>query len=241
MKNNIDVVIKTTDDLLTYIRENLIGGSNISIRGLARLCGVEDTSIIRSAAFKTLKLAEILVAEGFEAADLVKTGFNAKAAWLTIEYFAYQSKAKATGAKQIARTFGMLGIMQTFKELNKPSEPQLPQTYLEALKALVKAEEEKERLALEKELLEDENLKLSEAVDELFNYSSVVRIAKYNNCTEQKFNWRVLKKISTEMKLDIKKVPCPRFQTRNLYSHDVWRVAYPDFKLPETTTLVINK
>ena len=52
--------------------------------------------------------------------------------------------------------------------------PQLPQTYIEALKALVAAEEEKERLA-------HDNNRLKEVVDELFSYSSIIRIAKYLN------------------------------------------------------------
>ena len=117
---------------------------------------------------------------------------------------------------------------------------QTPQTYLEALKALVAAEEEKELLRLEKQILEDENHQLSEAVDELFDYSSIIRIAKHNNCSEKKFNWRRLKAASLAMKLEIKKVPCPRFREKNLYSHDAWRYAYPWANLPETTTLVIK-
>lgn len=44
-------------------------------------------------------------------------------------------------------------------ELEK-RKPQTPQTYLEALKALVSSEEEKQRLALEKQQLEQQNAKL---------------------------------------------------------------------------------
>lgn len=44
-------------------------------------------------------------------------------------------------------------------ELEK-RKPQTPQTYLEALKALVSSEEEKQRLALEKKQLEQQNAKL---------------------------------------------------------------------------------
>ena len=115
-----------------------------------------------------------------------------------------------------------------------------PQTYLEALKALVVAEEEKELLRLERQMLEDENHQLSEAVDELFDYSSIIRVAKYNNCSEKKFNWRRLKSASIAMGLEVKRVPCPRFEYKLLYSHDAWRYAYPEARLPETTTLVIK-
>jgi|SanBayMetagenome_1026888.scaffolds.fasta_scaffold54095_1 hypothetical protein len=117
----------------------------------------------------------------------------------------------------------------------------LPSNYKEALKALIAEIESRELLEAEKVILENENRQLSEALDELFDYSSIVRIAKFNKVSEKNFNWRSLKAVSIQMGLEIKKVPCPRFETRSLYSHDVWRVTYPEVKLPETTTLVINR
>ena len=116
-----------------------------------------------------------------------------------------------------------------------------PGSYKEALKALVAEIEAKELLEAEKALLETENHQLSEALDELFDYSSIIRIAKFNLVSESKFSWHRLKAVSIQMNLEIKKVPCPRFVTKNLYSHDVWRVAYPTMRLPETTTLVIKR
>jgi phage antirepressor YoqD-like protein len=44
-------------------------------------------------------------------------------------------------------------------------QPQTPQTYLEALKALVSSEEEKQRLAQEKQQLEEKNAKLQPKAD----------------------------------------------------------------------------
>lgn len=117
----------------------------------------------------------------------------------------------------------------------------LPQTYKDALKALIAEIEEKEKLEAENKLLEQENEQLSEAVDELFSYSSIIRVAKFNNVSETNFKWRKLKLVSIKLGVEIKRVPDPRFEYKCLYSHDVWRVAYPDFKLPETTTLVIKK
>lgn len=49
-------------------------------------------------------------------------------------------------------------------ELEK-RKPQTPQTYLEALKALVSSEEEKQRLAQEKKILEEKNAKLQPKAD----------------------------------------------------------------------------
>lgn len=121
------------------------------------------------------------------------------------------------------------------------NQPTLPQSYLEALKALVASEEEKELLKTQNVILEEQNYHLSEALDELFDYSSIIRIAKFNKVSESKFSWHRLKAVSQQMGYEIKKVPCPRFETKNLYSHDVWRVAYPEISLPETTTLVISR
>ncbi len=117
------------------------------------------------------------------------------------------------------------------------TQPQLPSNYLEALKSLVQAEEQKQLLQVENEQLQQENLLLTEIVDELFDYSSIVRIAKFNGCSERLFDWRKLKAASTVKKLEIKQAPCPRFVTKNLYHHDVWRYVYPEVQLPETTTL----
>jgi phage anti-repressor protein len=70
----------------------------------------------------------------------------------------------------------------------------MPKTHKEALLALVAQEEEKEKLALENEIqqqvIEDQEkdlLRQSEVIDELFDYSSIIRIAKYNNVHEKKF------------------------------------------------------
>ena len=119
--------------------------------------------------------------------------------------------------------------------------PTLPQTYKEALKALLAEIEAKELLEAEKALLEAENEKLAEAVDELFDYSSIIRVAKYNDVSETSFNWRLLKAASLKLNVEIKKVPCPRYGDKSLYSHNAWRLAYPEYRLPETTTLVIKR
>ena len=125
--------------------------------------------------------------------------------------------------------------------------PQLPSSYKEALLALIAKEEEREKLEKEAVLLklqnddlEGENIRLSEVVDELFGYSSILRIAKFNGVSEKLFSWRLLKIASQKMNLEVKQVPCPRFVTKNLYSHDAWRYCYPNMRLPETTTLVIR-
>lgn len=126
------------------------------------------------------------------------------------------------------------------EKIAKTQKHKIPGSYAEALMAAALAEQEKEILLAEQKLLKEENHYLAEAVDELFDYSSIIRIAKFNNVSETLFDWHRLKAVSQTMGVEIKKVPCPRFVTKNLYSHDVWRVAYPGYKLPETTTLTIS-
>lgn len=120
-----------------------------------------------------------------------------------------------------------------------PATPALPQTYVEALKALVQAEEEKERLTLENSLqiaqideLEEDVDRLSGITDELFDYSSIVRIAKLNGVNEKIYNWRKLKAASKIKGVEVKHAPCQRFGIKNLYHADAWKAAYPDAKLP---------
>ena len=112
-------------------------------------------------------------------------------------------------------------------------------TPLQLAKEQVRLHEQLELQAEQIRLLEFDNERQSEVIDELFDYSSIIRIAKYNNCCETNFKWHKLKSASKMIGVVIKVAPCPRFVTKNLYSHDAWRLAYPGIALPETTTLVL--
>ena len=239
--------INSQPDFVQYIQDNSIGGRNLSIRGLAGLCGVSDnTQIIRADVFASEKLAQKLAASGFQADVLSKEGFCAQSAWLVIEYFAYESKAKAEGAKRLARLFGSIGVQTCFDMVgSQPRQQQyqalcLPADYISALKALVESEEQKLLQAAQIEILKDAVDRQSEVIDELFDYSSIVRIAKFNDVNPDQFAWIQLKAASKVKGLEVKKAPCAIWGTKNLYSHDAWRLAYPGVQLPETTTLVIK-
>ena len=145
-----------------------------------------------------------------------------------------------------AKSFAMMAktekgkeVRKYYLECEKIAKSIVPVTYLDALKALVVAEEAKELLKIQNQELEHEVEQLSEAVDDLFNFSSIIRIAKFNNVCETNFKWRTLKAASQAKNLEVKQVPCPQYKTKNLYHHDVWRYCYPTFNLPETTTLTI--
>lgn len=114
-----------------------------------------------------------------------------------------------------------------------------PKTPLELAKEQVRLHEQLELQAAQIAILEQETERQAEIIDELFDYSSIVRIAIYNQINEKAFNWRQLKAASLVKGVEIKQAPCPRFVTKNLYHHNVWRLAYPGIALPETTTLVL--
>ena len=120
-------LINTPAALFSLISNEAMPNGNLSIRGVARMADVNDMSIIRGADFSSQKLAERLVQHWFEAADLSENGFTPVAAILVLEYFAYESKAKAPGAKALMRTFGAFGLEQILNKLKtKPEDAQPP-------------------------------------------------------------------------------------------------------------------
>jgi hypothetical protein len=106
----------TQQSFSDIVRENLVNG-RLSIRAVARLLEVDETSIVIGGMFANKKLTQILTEQGFEAGTLLEDGFCPKSLWLTLEYFAYDSKLKAEGAKHLTRAFGRVGIMTAFTKL----------------------------------------------------------------------------------------------------------------------------
>ena len=114
-----------------------------------------------------------------------------------------------------------LKIIRRWQELENNST-KLPTTYKAALLALVAAEEERERLELE-------NINLTTVVDDLTDWSSIIRIAKHNGVSEKIFKWRLLKAKSLELGYAIKQVPSARYDYQNLYHLNSFRACYPQF------------
>lgn len=131
MDNSIS--ISTRESFLSFIADQKMSNGNLSIRGVARCCDVDHKAIITGGDFRSQKLGQTLTGQGFQAADLAANGFPPQAVWLCIEYFAYESKAKAPLAKQLARTFGSIGIVAALassteiKEVANPVQRILPQ------------------------------------------------------------------------------------------------------------------
>lgn len=115
---------------------------------------------------------------------------------------------------------------------------ELAREHLELAREQVKLLETIEAQSQRIEALEDDNEHLGEMVDELFEFSSIIRVAVFNNMDEGRFNWRELKRASLKKGLPIKRVPCQRFKYKLLYHHDAWAIAYPGVALPTLTDTV---
>ena len=150
--------VATPEALLSLIKGEAMPNGNLSIRGVARMADVQHTSIIRDGAFNTQKLAEMLTQQGFDAVALLSDGFPPLAVILTLEYFAYESKAKAPGAKALMRLFGAYGLKTVLEGLKE--QPASEVKYLPSRDAIdyVNAAEKLPTLKVNpqlKQLLED--------------------------------------------------------------------------------------
>lgn len=96
---------------------------------------------------------------------------------------------------------------------------QTPQTYIQALEALIESEREKEELQIE--------------LDESKKYYTIKRVAKINRISWKNINWKRLKNVSYAMELEIKKVFDANFESVNAYHIDVWRHEYPELRYSE--------
>jgi phage anti-repressor protein len=99
---------------------------------------------------------------------------------------------------------------------------QLPTTYIDALQQLIETEKEKQLL-----LTKNENLET--VLDNLLEWVSIIKVARFNKVSENQFNWRLLKAKSHELGYVVKKAESPRFGFQNLYHVDSFKAVYPQF------------
>ncbi len=226
-------------DGLELVVDTASGKAYASLSAAARMLGISQPAISKKKGHNQINviIAEIETEGGLQGVNLIdsETLYD-----MALDH--NRDLAKKMGAA--GANVYMLGLAGYKASI----ESKVPQTYGEALIEAGKLAIENERLIKESELknaqieiLEAETERQAEIIDELFDYSSIIRIAKYNGCDEKAFNWRSLKAASVVLKLEIKQAPCSRFVTKNLYHHDAWRLAYPGYRMPETTTLVISE
>lgn len=101
-----------------------------------------------------------------------------------------------------------------------------PQTYIQALEALIESERAKEKLVLEKETLKIE-------LDESQKYYTIKRVASMNGISWRSISWKNLINTSRAMELEVKKVFDPNLTKVNAYYIDVWKYEYPELQYAE--------
>lgn len=121
---------------------------------------------------------------------------------------------KLTGVKGTAFT---AKYINRFHEMEDQLKPKAPQTYLEALKALVAAEEAKEELQAQLDVSKD--------------WYSIKRVAAMNGVDWKTFNWRRLKEKSIELGYGVKKIFDANYGEVNTYHRDAWEATYPEYEI----------
>ena len=118
------------------------------------------------------------------------------------------------------RTDNGMKARQYFIDYEKQSiQTKLPTTYKESLKQLLVQVELNEKQGIEIQGLE-------QALDVSEQWISIIRYSQEKGIKESSLNWRVLKAYSIDKGIEIKKVPCPRFGTKNLYHVSVFKNCY---------------
>ena len=110
-------------------------------------------------------------------------------------------------------------VLPQIRKTGKYEVQKTPQTYIEALEALIIAEKEKQKLI-------ESNTELEIKLDEAKEWYSIKRMEKLN--FPRKFNWRELKRESQRLRKPIKKVFDQNYGEVNAYHSSVWESLYFD-------------
>jgi prophage antirepressor-like protein len=101
-----------------------------------------------------------------------------------------------------------------------------PQTYIQALEALIETERGKERLALE-------NANLQIELDESKKYYTIKRVASMNEIYWKRLDWQRLKRTSQAMEYEVKRIFDANYGKVNSYHIAVWKREYPELVYSE--------
>jgi len=165
------------------------------------------------------------------------------------DYIGFHEKGKANNAtlKQYyftldaAKNIALLSQSAKGKEARayfincekKLRELSTPQTYIEALQALIESETRKSAALAEV-------VKLNALIDNEFGWCSILRAATFLGVHESTFKWQVLKRVTLGLGLEVKRVPSPRYAYQNLYPIRAFREAYPDIDFDDLTPELVE-
>jgi len=199
---------------LIRVSKNESGQQVVSARELYSYLGYESNKFARWAKSKILENDFAIESQDWMGLDINVQGNETKDYVLSLDF--------AKRLSMMARTEKGENVRNYFIECEKMTQKLIPQTYKEALLALVAAEEEKEQL-----LLQVDNL--STALDTLVEWVSIIKVAQFNKVSEKNFDWRRLKNKSKEMGFALKKAESPRYGYQNLYHVATFKVVYPQY------------
>lgn len=158
------------DGIEIYIN-NTTGESFASISGYARMSGIAKSTVhnrLKGCSETDLKTAEVLTRSGLQGVRLINEKLIAE--WLLKDNPDMATKLLTLGI----RVF--LHQLAGYEVKSSVIEHQIPTTYKDALKALLAAEEEKERLQQEAELLLEENEQLTDFKEEVSEYEQFLEL-----------------------------------------------------------------
>lgn len=184
-------------------------GQRMSSREIAELTGKRHDHVLRD--------IDNLIAQGaISAPNFGETSFvdasNRKQREYSLDFDA--TMTLVTGYNAVLRS----KVIKRWRELEQ-SERRTPQTYIEALEALLESEKAKQKLLEDKTELE---VKLDEAKE----WFSIKRMEKLN--PGKKFPWQLLKRESHRLRKPIKKVFDQNYGNVNAYHSSVWESLYFD-------------
>lgn len=132
--------------IISEVRCDKDGKVYFSIRAVARLCGIQHTTLIRAfegGVKSTHKIAEMLTQHGFDCGVFSETGIPDIAAAIIIQYYAMFAGERCTDtAKQVTSAFIAIGIRSYGQQLvgfkNEPLD------YVAAIEKVLEAQMPKE-------------------------------------------------------------------------------------------------
>jgi hypothetical protein len=113
---------QSINDIRTEIAIATDGKATISIKGLAKMLGVADTSIIRGAAIQGKKLSETLARHGIDPSAFSREGIPDIAVALIASHFAYKANKKSKQAEAVCESFMAIGVRAWIKNVLKGQE-----------------------------------------------------------------------------------------------------------------------
>lgn len=206
-------------------------GATMTSREIAELTGKRHDSVIRtistlisSSIIQQPQIVEVKNHQGQTVKECVFSGDQGKRDTLVL-------------VARLSPEF-TAAIVDRWQELESIDKPSIPQTYIQALEALVESEKQKElAIATKAEIGNRREAtamntasqavkranKLEIELDKSQEWSTIKRM---EIITGLSFNWRLLKSAGADLGINAKDVFDPNFGTVKAYHADVWREAY---------------